>query len=230
MRLGVREVAERMGVSEDMVFRWVDRENLPASRVDGQFRFSPAAVYEWATSRGVPIAGDLFEESSAAPGAPLAHALRRGGIVEGLKGDDRSAVLHAAVARLDLPAHADREVILNMLLARDKLGSSAIGRGFAVPHVRNPIVLRVTEPLATLFLLEHPIEFGALDRRPVHSLFLLITGTMHSHLMLLSRLASVLQDEGVCAAIEKRAPAREILAEVERAETRLDRGSEKGSS
>src|SRR5262245_29251911 len=98
MRLGVREVAERMGVSEDTVFRWVERENLPASRVDGQFRFSPAAVYEWATSRGVPIGGDLFEESSVLPGRPVAQALRRGGIVEGLEGDDRSAVLRAAVA------------------------------------------------------------------------------------------------------------------------------------
>jgi PTS system nitrogen regulatory IIA component len=214
-----------MGVSEDTVFRWVERESLPASRVDGQFRFSPAAVYEWATSRGVPIGGDLFEESSVLPGLPLAQALHRGGIVEGLKGDDRSSVLRAAVARLELPAHADREVILHMLLARDKLGSSAIGRGFAVPHVRNPIVLRVAEPLATLFLLEHPIEFGALDRRPVHSLFLLITATTHSHLVLLSRLASVLQDDGLCARIEQRVPAAQILAEVERAEARLDERS-----
>jgi PTS system nitrogen regulatory IIA component len=226
MRLGVREVAERMGVSEDTVFRWVDRENLPASRVDGQFRFSPAAVYEWATSRGVPIGGDLFVEAPVAPGALVVQALRRGGIVEGLKGDDREAVLRAAVARLELPAHADREVILHMLLARDKLGSSAIGRGFAVPHVRNPIVLRVPEPLATLFLLEHPIEFGALDRHPVHSLFLLITATTHSHLVLLSRLASVLQDDQVCAAVEQRLPAREILSTVERAEAKLDLGNE----
>ena len=225
MRLGVREVAERMDVSEDTVFRWVERDDLPASRVDGQFRFSPAAVYEWATSRGVPIGGDLFEDSSAIVGLPLTQALRRGGIVEGLKGDDRSAVLSAAVAKLELPAHADREVILQMLLARDKLGSSAIGRGFAVPHVRNPIVLRVPEPLAALFLLEHPIEFGALDRHPVHALFLLITATTHAHLVLLSRLASVLQDDEVCAAIERRVPAPAILARVERAEAKLDHGS-----
>jgi PTS system nitrogen regulatory IIA component len=211
MRLGVREVAERMGVPEDTVFRWVERERLPASRVDGQFRFSPAAVYEWATSRGVPIRGDLFDEAGALHGLSFTRALRRGGIVPGLKGDDRAAVLSAAVARLDLPAHADREVILQMLLARDKLGSSAIGKGFAVPHVRNPIVLRVPEPMATLFLLDHPIDFGALDRHPVHSVFLLITPTTRSHLVMLSRLATVLQD------------AAEILGEIERAEASLDR-------
>ena len=216
-----------MGVSDDTVFRWVEREHLPASRVYGQFRFSPAALYEWATSRGVPIRGDLFEESAAVPRLPFLQALRRGGVVAGLQGDDRKAVLRAAVDRLDLPLHADREVILHMLLARDKLGASAIGRGFAVPHVRNPIVLRVPEALATLFLLERPIDFGALDQHPVHSICLLITPTTQSHLVLLSRLATVLQDEQVCSTIERRAPAEEILAQVERAEMGLDPGSER---
>jgi len=224
MKLGVREVAECMGVSEDTVFRWVEREDLPASRVDGQFRFSPAAVYEWAATRGAPIRGDLFDASSARSGL-FTRALRRGGVVAGLKGDDREAVLRAAVARLDLPPHADREVILHMLLARDKLGSSAIGKGFAVPHVRNPIVLRVPEPVATLYLLEHAIEFGALDRHPVHALFLLITPTTQSHLLMLSRLAAILQDEDVCAVIQGRADAEEILARIERAEQGLEGGS-----
>jgi mannitol/fructose-specific phosphotransferase system IIA component (Ntr-type) len=59
----------------------------------------------------------------------------------------------------------------------------------------------------------------------VHSLFLLITATTHSHLVLLSRLASVLQDDGLCARIEQRVPAAQILAEVERAEARLDERS-----
>jgi PTS system nitrogen regulatory IIA component len=227
MRLGVREVAEHLGVSEDTVFRWVEREHLPASRLDGQFRFSPAAVYEWASSRGVPIRGDLFEDVQPLPQRPFARALRRGGIVAGLKGDDRKAVLSAAVARLELPPHADRQVILEMLLARDKLGASAIGKGFAVPHVRNPIVLRVPEPLAALFLLEHSIDFGARDRQPVHSVFLLITPTTRSHLLMLSRLASMLQDESVASAIQRRASAAEILAEVERAEATLDREGER---
>ena len=222
MRLGVREVAERMGVSQDTVFRWVERERLPASRVDGQFRFSPAAVYEWASSRGLRIPGELFDESELAASLPLCEALRRGGIVAGLEGDDRAAVLEAAVAKLELPAHADRGVILEMLLAREKLGSSAIGKGFAVPHVRNPIVLRVPAPQATLFLLGQQIDFGALDRRPVHSIFVLITPTIRAHLALLARLATVLQDDAVCAVIEARKPAEAILEAVERAEARLD--------
>src|SRR5437762_1279414 len=144
MRLGVKDVAERLGVPDRTVFHWVERDGLPATQVDGQFRFNPAAVYEWATSRGVPIPGNLFDEDGDhSPGKPLTRALRSGGVIPGLGGDDKQAVLRAAVDRLTLPPHADRGVILQMLLAREKLGSTGIGEGFAIPHVRNPIVLRV---------------------------------------------------------------------------------------
>lgn len=225
MRLGVREVAERLGISEKTVFQWVERDGLPATRVDGQFRFNPAAVYEWATSRGVPIPGNLFEEDPAtSPGNPLTRALRAGGVIVGLLGDDKQGVLRAAVEKLNLPPHADRGVILHMLLAREKLGSTGIGEGFAIPHVRNPIVLRVPEPLVTLFLLDHPIDFGAIDHRPVHSVFLAITPTTQSHLLVLSRLAAVLRDAKVRQAITGGAAPEAILAEIERTEAAMNGG------
>lgn len=225
MRLGVKDVASRLGVHERTVFQWVERDGLPATRIDGQFRFNPAAVYEWATSRGVPIPGNLFvEDAGQSPDRPLTRALRAGGVIVGLKGDDKPAVLRAAVDKLNLPPHADRDVILHMLLAREKLGSTGIGEGFAIPHVRNPIVLRVPEPLVTLFILDHPIDFGAVDHRPVHSVFLAITPTTQSHLLILSRLGAVLQDAAVRQAITGRASPEAALAAIERAEARLNGG------
>ncbi|MFO0983070.1 MAG: PTS sugar transporter subunit IIA [Planctomycetota bacterium] len=225
MRLGVREVAERLGVSEDQIFEWVKRHDLPATQVDGQFRFSPSAVYEWASAKGIPVPGNLFDDEPAGlEGLVLARALRAGGVMSGLKGSDKRSVLESVVARLNLPPHADREVILQMLLAREKMGSTGIGEGFAVPHVRNPIVLRVAEPLVTLFLLDRPIDFGAGDQHPVHSLFLSITPTTRSHLVILARLGGVLQDATVRAAIKERATPEKILDAIERAEANLIAG------
>jgi PTS system nitrogen regulatory IIA component len=225
MRLSVREVAAHLGVSENTVFQWVEKDRLPATRVDGQFRFSPAAVYEWATSRGVPIPGNLFEERHVPfPVPPLTQALRIGGVVTGIGGDNKQAVMTAAVHKLQLPAHVDRDVILQMLLAREKLGSTAIGAGFAIPHVRDPIVLRVQEPQVTLYLLERPIEFDAVDHLPVHSLFLAVTPTIQSHLLILSRLGTVLQDHGVRSAITGRDAPDRILTLIEHVERKLNGG------
>jgi PTS system nitrogen regulatory IIA component len=224
MKLGVREVATHMGVSENTVFRWVERDGLPATQVDGQFRFHPAAVYEWATELGLPVAGNLFGDSvGSLTTAPLTRAMRAGGIVAGLRGDDRRAVMAAAMERLPLPPHADRSVILQMLLARAKLGTVGVAEGFAIPHVRDPIVLRVAEPQVTLFLLEHPIDFGGHGRsRPVHALFLIVTPTIRGHLLILSRIGTALLDENVRVAIKDRAGTSSIIGAIETAEAALN--------
>ena len=128
----------------------------------------------------------------------------------------------AAVEKLQLPAHVDRAVIFDMLLAREKLGSTGIGEGFAIPHVRDPIVLRVRHPQVTLFLLEQPIEFGAVDQRPVHTLFLAVTPTIKSHLLILSHLGMVLHDQEVRSAILSHEP-HGILRAIEEAERKYSK-------
>ena len=59
-----------------------------------------------------------------------------------------------------------REFLYQILLARESLGSTGIGDGVAIPHVRNPVVLHVSEPVVTLSFLETPIDFHALDGKP----------------------------------------------------------------
>src|SRR5216683_918619 len=69
-----------------------------------------------------------------------------------------------------------------------------VGDGVAIPHVRNPIVLHVSRPAVTLAFLSQPVDFGALDGKPVHVLFSIISPTNRAHLQLLSRLSFVLHD------------------------------------
>ena len=68
---------------------------------------------------------------------------------------------------MKLPDDVDREFLYQVLLAREALGSTGIGDGIAIPHVRNPIVLHLSRPTVTLCFLEQPVDFGALDGQPV---------------------------------------------------------------
>ncbi len=99
-------------------------------------------------------------------------------------------------------------MVLGLLLAREASASTAIGDGIALPHVRNPIVLHVPRPMLTLCFLERPIDFGALDGKPVNVLFSMICPTMRSHLQTLSRLSYALHDEAFKGAVMRQAPAR----------------------
>jgi PTS system nitrogen regulatory IIA component len=91
------------------------------------------------------------------------------------------------------------------------MGSTGIGHGIAVPHVRNPIVLQVNEPLVSLCLLAHPVDFDAIDGQPVHALFTLISPTVPIHLRMLAALSYLLQDDELRRLVQQRAAAARLL-------------------
>ena len=95
------------------------------------------------------------------------------------------------------------------------------GNGVAIPHVRNPVVLHGAAPLVMLAFLKEPVDFHAVDGRPVDTLFTLICPTVAIHLRLLSRLVYVLRDEMLHNAIRQRSDAATIIAAVSAAESAI---------
>ena len=224
MQLTVRDVSTLLKVSEKTVYRWINQGILPAYRVNEQYRFNRAELLEWATSRKMNVSADLFEEpeSSVAPLPSLVEALQAGGIFYRVDGTDKESALHAVVEHMRLPEAVDREFLLRVLLARENLQSTGIGDGIAIPHVRNPIVLHVSRPMIALCFLEKPVEFGALDGKPVYVLFSLISPTVRAHLRMLSRLSFALTDAGFKQALIGQASRDEILNQARRVEAALD--------
>lgn len=223
MQLSVRNAAAILNVSEKTIYRWISQKAIPAARVGEQYRFNRAELLEWATERKIQISPEAFLEPDASP-SPLpnvADAIAAGGVHHHLGGQDKSSVLQAVVGVMRLPADVDRQFLFLVLLARETLGSTAVGDGIAIPHVRNPIVFQMTEPVLTLCFLDHPIEFGALDHQPVHTLLTLISPTVRVHLHMLSRLAYMLRDPAFKTAIARHAPGAEILAAARQAEAAL---------
>jgi PTS system nitrogen regulatory IIA component len=218
MQLTVRDVAGLLNVSEKTVYRWIEEQKLPGYRMSGQYRFNRAELLEWATANRINVSPRIFEEpeSGSAPPPELSGALATGGVFYRLAGKDKPAVLRSVVEVLRLPDKVDREFLLQVLLAREALESTAIGDGIAIPHVRNPIVLHVSQPIVTLCFLEAPVDFGALDGQPVHALFTLISPTVKAHLHLLSRLAFALRNPEFKALIVRQAGRDEILASARR--------------
>jgi PTS system nitrogen regulatory IIA component len=223
MELRVRDVAKLFAVPEKRIYEWIKDEGLPARQVSGQYRFNRAELLEWATARQVHLSGDVFggQENGSGPPPSLAAALQAGGILQGIGVSDRESALREIVKNMPLPDDADRELLFDVLLAREALQSTGVGDGIAIPHVRNPVVLHVPKAMISLCLLATPIEFGAMDGKPVHALFSLISPTVRTHLHLLSRLAFALRDTGFKAAVMRRASADEILTEAQRVEAGL---------
>jgi PTS system nitrogen regulatory IIA component len=225
VKLTVKDAARLLDVSEKTIYRWIKQESIPAYRINEQYRFNRAELLEWATSQRIKVSAEIFaeteHESDSLPS--LSEALEAGGIFYRLEGNNRDEVLANIVEHLRLPEEVDREFLLQILVAREEMESTAIADGIAIPHARSPIVQHVSRPTVTLCFLDHPVDFKSLDGKSVHTLFTLVTPTIRSHLHLLSRIAFVLRDPGFAGLVRNQARRDEILSEIRRIEAKISR-------
>jgi len=220
MQLTLEDAAKFLNLSERQVRRLVQKGELPAYKVQHQYRFNRTELVEWAIERKISFSPALLKENgkTSKERSSLVQALRKGGIFYDLKGGDKKTALQAAVQVMPLPETINRELILQILLAREALASTGIGEGIAIPHARNPVILHVRESFISLAFLERGVDFGSLDGKPVYALFNLVSSTTQNHLYLLSRLAFALSRVEIKRVLERRAPETEILAAFEEAE------------
>jgi PTS system nitrogen regulatory IIA component len=227
VQLTLRQAASYLGVNEGTIRRWIDQRALPAHSVSERLYLNPIELWEWAVEAGVPASRALLDVAHRSPDEvpPLSLLLREGGIFHDIDGSSKHRVLAQFVERLPLPPEQDRAFLLDVLEAREALGSTGIGDGIAIPHVRNPIVLHVARPFVTLGLLTHPIDFAAMDGKPVHALFMVVSPVVPTHLRILAQLGFVLRDEVLRDALRNRSAAHEILERLEMIEATRTTGS-----
>jgi len=212
MRVTVREAAALLKAPEARVYAWIESGDLPAYRINDQYRINRSELLEWATERNLPVAPALFHEAEEDERIPsVAESLERGGIFHDVGGTTREEVLRSIIVLLKLEDEGDRETLLQLLLARDAAAVVPVGEGIAIPHVRNPIALSTDEPSLTLCFLRQPADFAAPDGQPVFALFFLVSPTTRAHLQMLAKIAYLLRDPVFREAIRSRAPAARFI-------------------
>ena len=215
MFLKVAELADAAGISEKTVLFWIKDMGLPAHKQDDRYRINRVDLLEWATTHGITIPPEIFVVNNETNRlATISEALQHGGIFYELPGATPESALREVVFRLHLPPSLDPEFLLQTLLAREALGSTAFGNGIAIPHVRNPIVGQTGESAISLCFLKNPIDFDAVDGQPVTILFTLVTPNVKEHLHLLAKLAFLLHDQPFQELLHRPASETEIMTAI----------------
>lgn len=131
---------------------------------------------------------------------PLLEFLAPEAILPGLRVSAKKAALHELAAHAARLTGGDERLIFETLLQRERLGSTGIGEGIAIPHGKLAGLERMFGLVARL---EKPIDFDALDGQPVDILFLLLAPETAGadHLKALSRVARALRDPATTARI-----------------------------
>ncbi|MDA3811490.1 MAG: PTS sugar transporter subunit IIA [Spirochaetaceae bacterium] len=223
MKESVKETALILNVSEETIHLWIKQSVIPFHKINDTYYFNRTEILEWATSRRMNVSTDIFLkiDKSKKKLPTLTETLREGGINYNISGKTPETVLQSIINTLVLPKDVDRKFLYQVLLTREKMGSTGIGDGIAIPHVRNPVVLHVTKPSVNLCFLENPIDFFALDGKPVNIFFTLISPTIQTHLHLLSRISFILHNQNLKKVLMRQAAPVEILHLLSKAEAEI---------
>jgi PTS system nitrogen regulatory IIA component len=117
-------------------------------------------------------------------------------VLANVKASGKKAILAELASRAASVFKLDERRLFERLLERERLGSTGIGGGIAIPHAR---VASLAKPVGLFARLVHPIDFDAIDERPVDIVFLLAApeGAGADHLKALARVSRLLRDRSL---------------------------------
>ncbi|AVA20114.1 PTS IIA-like nitrogen regulatory protein PtsN [Rhizobium sp. CB3171] len=141
----------------------------------------------------------------------LADLLHQDAIIPALRANSKKQLLQELAAKASKITGLPEREIFDVVLQRERLGSTGVGNGIAIPHGK---LISIKSIIGIFARLEAPVDFEALDDQPVDLVFLLLApeGAGADHLKALSRIARVLRDQDLVAKLRATESASAIYA------------------
>lgn len=203
--MDVPEAARFLQIPERRLRRWLAQGLLHTTGAD-RASFDRESLAAWARKRGMRVASP----DAPPPTDPLCAALDRGSTLRAVAAETAAeAIAHAvdSIARLDEDA---RSAVLDAVLDRERMASTGLGGGIAVPHPRIPLPDLVPTPTVVCVFPATPLDWMGADRELVHSVFLVVAPNAPSQLAILSRIARLARAPGVAEFLREH-PVHEAL-------------------
>jgi nitrogen PTS system EIIA component len=171
--------------------------------IRGGHRVSEQIMLRESSIAGFPIFGPVF--------MPLTDLVAPNAVIPALKVTSKKQVIQELSAKAAKLTGQSERVIFETLLQREKLGSTGVGNGIAIPHGKLPKLERLFGLFARL---DRPVDFEALDGQPVDLIFLLLApeGAGADHLKALARVARLLRDQDVARKLRESRDAEALFA------------------
>ena len=217
----IAEVAQMLGLDVRRVDRMAQRGEIPSQKVGGQLRFNRAEVTEWLQQQMPELSRGKLADMDAGIGAHrqadiqetiIRPLLRPEAISAHLDARTKNSVLKELVALAqETDLVYDGETLLEAVIRREELCSTALEGGFAIPHPRRPQPYTVAEPILVIAHTNQGIGFGAPDGRLTDLFFLTCSQDDRHHLHILARLCRMLHETKFQTQIREAATSSQII-------------------
>jgi nitrogen PTS system EIIA component len=221
----VEEIAKCLNIAPSIVERWVRQGRIPVRKKGDQCVFSQSALKRWAEANNLTFTLSVSESNQISENGleSLAAVMERGAVFYDIEGNTVEEVLSNAIEQMPFFKTEDQKKMLyESLAAREKLRSTGIGYGVAIPHPRTPLGYSEIPAFITTCFLKEPINYKAVDMRPVFVLFVLVSPSSKIHLHLLSRLSFFLRDENFIKFLNQKPDTLTFFARIAEYENRFE--------
>ena len=229
MDLKIKDVAELLNVSETTIRRWLAEGKIPAYRLHHQYRFSRIEIENWMLSCRLQKETGNFLPSGEEQIYPpkeeekdehdhkkgmqqfnLFRAVNKGGVFNDMRSLKKEELIRETMDRVSGDLGMDPLGMTDLLLDRENLMPTALNNGIAVPHTRD-FTLKGPQDVVVVVFPKEPIDWGALDENPVHTLFFLFACDDKRHLHLLAKLAHLSSNDEALELLSSRPEKKELL-------------------
>lgn len=211
MDLKIKDIVDLLHISEKTVYRWIKEKKIPCYKINHQYRFNRSEINEWILSSKIELNTNVLSLSSQSNPPILSTLLESGGIYKNISGKSVKEILKNAINIITTPTSIPKEEILAALLSREEMMTTAIGRGIAIPHPRNPIITEAGDSNVSICYLENLTDFNALDGQLVHTLFIVLSNSPKKHLETLSKISSLCQKDDFIEMLKQKESKENIL-------------------
>lgn len=186
MDLTTKDVAELLSLSEETIHLWLAEGKIPAYRLNDEYRFNRFEIEDWLMQRTLDVPHDSGKVGRMH--YSLYRAINKGQVLGSIQAASKKILIHKALQQIAPLYELDAEVLTDLFMDREERMATALGHGIGVPHTRD-FLLPTHYDVIIIVYPESPIEYGALDGEPIHTLFFLFASEDTSHLNLLAKIS-----------------------------------------
>ncbi len=221
----LNEAAKYLKISEKSVIRMAQKGEIPVTKIASQWRFMKAVIDDWLISRmdisNQSNISDIISKNGIR--LPISRLIKTENILLNIKSGNKELILKQLIKPLIVTNQIkDEQNYLKLLLEREEIVSTAIGKGIAIPHIRNPKQYPITLPSIIIGVCRQGTDFHSYNGEKTYIFFLVCSDCEVVHLKIMAKIAYLTKNTSMLSKMKKAKNSNEVLAEIIKLDQEID--------
>lgn len=197
----IKEVSRYLKMNERTVYKLIQGGQIPAAKLGKQWRLNKEKLNEWLGFQMAELPSEdlaYLEKDHKESIIKIAPLLKEENVVFNFYANSKTQAIRKLVdiiVKNNKLSPSQGEKLLQATIERERLCSTAVGEGVAIPHPRNVVITETKKTLLGVGVCKRGMDFESIDAKPTYLIFLLSAPRSDIHLKLMARLSRLLRDK-----------------------------------